>query len=127
MYPPARGNLLSVQGDADLYQIGRRFAIRYKTLLDKYPYDANSYVFASSAKSRSLQSAYGFSVGFFEGRLAADSGSEVEKGVIGRRPPVQPVDISMLPIVSFVLFFFFLFENGNVSQYTPVMLTILFS
>ncbi|KAG0275851.1 hypothetical protein BGZ96_003583, partial [Linnemannia gamsii] len=34
LYPPARGNLLSVQGDADLYQIGRRFAIRYKTLLD---------------------------------------------------------------------------------------------
>ncbi|KAF9154041.1 PHOsphatase, partial [Linnemannia schmuckeri] len=98
LYPPARGNLLSVQGDADLYQIGRRFAIRYKTLLDKYPYDANSYEFASSAKSRSLQSAYGFSVGFFEGRLSDDSGSAVEKGVIGKRPPVQPVDISMLPL-----------------------------
>ncbi|KAG0275852.1 PHOsphatase, partial [Linnemannia gamsii] len=68
------------------------------TLLDKYPYDANSYIFASSAKSRSLQSAYGFSVGFFEDRLATDSGSEIEKGVIGQRPPVQPVDISMLPI-----------------------------
>ncbi|KAF9546200.1 PHOsphatase [Mortierella hygrophila] len=98
LYPPARGNLLSVQGDADLYQIGRRFAIRYKTLLDKYPYDADSYVFYSSPKSRSKQSGYGFSVGFFEGRLAEDSGSAYEKGVIGKRPPVQPVEISMLPL-----------------------------
>ncbi|KAF9546201.1 PHOsphatase [Mortierella hygrophila] len=98
LYPPARGNLLSVQGDADLYQIGRRFAIRYKTLLDKYPYDASLYQFTTSAKSRSSQSAYGFSIGFFESRFAADSGSDTETGVIGDRPIVQPIDISMLPI-----------------------------
>ncbi|KAK3824234.1 MAG: histidine phosphatase superfamily [Linnemannia elongata] len=98
LYPPTRGNLLSIQGDADLYQIGRRFAIRYKTLLDKHPYDANSYKFTSSAKSRCSQSAYGFSVGFFEDRLAADSGPYTETGVIGDRPVVQPIDISMLPI-----------------------------
>lgn len=99
MYPPTRGNLLSVQGDADLYQIGRRFSIRYKALLDKYPYDASLYQFTTSAKSRCSQSAYGFSVGFFEGRLAADFGSDTETGVIGVRPLVQPIDISMLPIV----------------------------
>ncbi|KAF8928267.1 PHOsphatase [Haplosporangium gracile] len=98
LYPPAKGNLLSLQGDADLYQIGRRFAIRYKALLDKYPYDANSYKFTTSALSRCSQSAYGFSVGFFEGRFATDSGSDPKQAVIGDRPVVQPVDISMLPI-----------------------------
>ncbi|KAF9154039.1 PHOsphatase [Linnemannia schmuckeri] len=98
LYPPARGNLLSLQGDVDLYQIGRRFAIRYKTLLDKYPYDANTYKFTTSAKSRCSQSAYGFSVGFFEGRLATNSESDPGQRVIGDRPVVQPVDISMLPI-----------------------------
>ncbi|KAK5821591.1 histidine phosphatase superfamily [Linnemannia elongata] len=98
VYPPTRGNLLSVQGDADLYQIGRRFSIRYKALLDKYPYDASLYQFTTSAKSRCSQSAYGFSVGFFEGRLAADFGSDTETGVKGVRPLVQPIDISMLPI-----------------------------
>ncbi|KAG0272753.1 PHOsphatase [Linnemannia exigua] len=93
LYPPSRGNLLSAQGDADLYQIGRRFAIRYKTLLQKYPYDASTYQFYSSAKSRCSQSAFAFSVGLFEGRLTPETGYES-----GYRPPIQPVEISMLPI-----------------------------
>ncbi|KAF9101216.1 hypothetical protein BGX29_005882 [Mortierella sp. GBA35] len=101
LYPATKGNLLSVQGDSDLYQIGRRFAIRYKTLLNRYPYDANTYEFKSSAKSRCLQSAYGFSVGFFEGRLAVEPGFPKDQGDDDDdedRPPIQPVDISMLPI-----------------------------
>ncbi|KAF9908932.1 PHOsphatase [Linnemannia zychae] len=96
LYPPMRGNLLSAQGDSDLYQIGRRFAIRYRTFLDKYPYDASTYEFTSSAKSRCSQSAYAFSVGFFEGRLTYEPGFGFKKG--GHRPPIQPVEISMLPI-----------------------------
>ncbi|KAF9122600.1 PHOsphatase [Mortierella sp. 14UC] len=115
LYPPSRGNLLSAQGDSDLYQIGRRFAIRYKTFLDKYPYDASTYEFTSSAKSRCSQSAYAFSVGLFEGRLTSEPGFEDRKGGRRgnghndddededdhkrvRRPPIQPVEISMLPI-----------------------------
>ncbi|KAG0375150.1 PHOsphatase [Mortierella sp. AD032] len=93
LYPPSRGNLLSAQGDADLYQIGRRFAIRYEALLQKYPYDASTYQFYSSAKSRCSQSAYAFSVGLFEGRLTPETGYESS-----HRPPIQPIEISMLPI-----------------------------
>ncbi|KAF9924663.1 PHOsphatase [Linnemannia zychae] len=98
LYPIERGNLLAVQGDADLYQIGNRFAIRYKSLLDSYPYDANTYEFTSSAKSRCSQSAYGFSVGFFEGRLATDPKLGGNNLGFGNKPPVQPIEISMLPI-----------------------------
>ncbi|KAF8976462.1 PHOsphatase [Entomortierella lignicola] len=87
LYPAAKGNLLSGKGDSDLYRIGRRFAIRYKDFLDRYPYDANTYDFQSSSLSRSTQSAYAFSVGLFEGRHVKDQ--EVL--------PVQPVGIFTLP------------------------------
>ncbi|KAG0272754.1 PHOsphatase, partial [Linnemannia exigua] len=118
LYPPSRGNLLSVQGDVDLYQIGRRSAIRYKTLLQKYPYDASTYQFYSSPKSRSSQSGYAFSVGFFEGRLTTEPGykgakngrqnghdddddeddDEDDNGYKGGRPPIQPIEMSQLPL-----------------------------
>ncbi|KAI7832311.1 histidine phosphatase superfamily [Gamsiella multidivaricata] len=92
LYPVTKGNLLSAKGDSDLYQIGSRFAIRYKDFLDRYPYDANTYEFQSSSKSRCSQSAYGFSVGILQGRHVNDPGAE------GQMPPVQPVDIFTLPM-----------------------------
>ncbi|KAK3845493.1 MAG: histidine phosphatase superfamily [Linnemannia gamsii] len=110
LYPPSRGNLLSVQGDVDLYQIGRRSAIRYKTLLQKYPYDASTYQFYSSPKSRSSQSGYAFSIGFFEGRLTTEPGYKGAKNghqnghddddddYEGGRPPIQPIEMSQLPL-----------------------------
>ncbi|KAI1295968.1 PHOsphatase [Mortierella claussenii] len=97
LYPITMGNLLAVKGDSDLYQIGRRFAIRYKELLDRYPYEAGSYRFQSSVKSRCSQSAYGFSVGFLEGRHNSDPGSQIPD-INSNIPPVQPVDIFTLPI-----------------------------
>ncbi|KAF9102652.1 PHOsphatase [Mortierella sp. AM989] len=93
LYPITKGNLLSAKGDSDLYRIGRRFAIRYKEFLDRYPYDANTYEFQSSSKSRCSQSAYGFSVGFLEGHRVSDTGYDKSE-----TPPVQPVDIFTLPI-----------------------------
>ncbi|KAF9192867.1 PHOsphatase [Haplosporangium sp. Z 767] len=97
LYPTEKGNLLAARGDSDLYQIGRRFAIRYRDFLNRYPYDANTYEFRSSAKSRSSQSAYAFSVGLFKGRLASDPGRK-DGGLTKDRSPVQPVNIFTLPI-----------------------------
>ncbi|KAG0265750.1 PHOsphatase [Mortierella polycephala] len=97
LYPTEKGNLLAARGDSDLYQIGRRFAIRYHDFLNQYPYDANTYEFRSSAKSRSSQSAYAFSVGFFEGRLTNDPGLKVG-GLAKDRSPIQPINIFTLPI-----------------------------
>ncbi|KAG0300011.1 PHOsphatase [Dissophora globulifera] len=96
LYPVARGNLLAAKGDSDLYQIGHRFAVRYKDFLDQYPYDANTYEFQSSEKSRCSQSAYAFSVGLFEGRHSTDPGTE--DGAIGTTPPSQPINILTVPI-----------------------------
>ncbi|KAF9557115.1 PHOsphatase [Mortierella alpina] len=97
LYPVTKGSLLAPEGDSDLYKIGRRFAVRYKDFLDKHPYDANTYEFHSSGKSRCRQSAYGFTVGFLEGRHADDLGKIVPKMESGKSP-VQPVDISALPV-----------------------------
>ncbi|CAO3563190.1 unnamed protein product [Mortierella alpina] len=97
IYPTTKGSLLAPQGDSDLYQIGRRFAGRYKDLLDKHPYDANTYQFYSSGKSRCRQSAYGFTVGFFEGRHADNLGKIVPE-MKSRTSPIQPVDISTVPL-----------------------------
>ncbi|KAF9903222.1 PHOsphatase [Lobosporangium transversale] len=91
LYPVAKGNLLSPKGDSDLYRIGRRFAVRYKEFLDRYPYDAKTFQFQSSAKSRCSQSAYAFSVGLLEGRLVNDPGVE-------DYPPTQPIDMFTTPI-----------------------------
>lgn len=92
---------MAAKGDSDLYQIGHRFAIRYKDLLDRYPYDANTYNFQSSSKSRCSQSAYAFSVGFFEGRHATDPGLEnaKEDKEDEEKSPIQPIDITTIPIV----------------------------
>jgi hypothetical protein len=93
-----KGNLLAAKGDSDLYQIGHRLAVRYKDFLDQHPYDANTYEFQSSSKARCSQSAYAFSVGFFEGRITADPGAtNAEKDKY--KLPVQPIDIETLPIV----------------------------
>ncbi|KAF9968152.1 PHOsphatase [Mortierella alpina] len=97
IYPTTKGALLAPQGDSDLYQIGRRFAGRYKDFLDQHPYDANTYQFYSSGKSRCRQSAYGFTVGFLEGRHAGDLDKIVPK-MKSRTSPVQPVDISTVPL-----------------------------
>ncbi|KAF9980029.1 PHOsphatase [Mortierella antarctica] len=97
LYPVAKGSLLAPQGDSDLYKIGRRFAQRYKDFLDQHPYDANTYQFHSSGKSRCRQSAYGFTVGFLQGRHTDDPGKIVPKMESGKSP-VQPVDISTLPV-----------------------------
>ncbi|KAF9947982.1 PHOsphatase [Mortierella alpina] len=97
LYPISKANLLAPQGDSDLYRIGHRFAMRYKEFLDQHPYDANTYEFHSSGKSRCSQSAYGFTVGFLEGRHADVPDIAVPK-TASRKSPVQPVDISTLPI-----------------------------
>ncbi|KAG0208285.1 PHOsphatase [Mortierella sp. GBA30] len=97
LYPISKGNLLAAKGDSDLYRIGRRFATRYKDFLDRYPYDANTYEFRSSAKSRCSQSAYGFSVGLLEGRHAGDPAILALLSEDGKSP-VQPVNIFTLPI-----------------------------
>ncbi|KAG0363810.1 histidine phosphatase superfamily [Gamsiella multidivaricata] len=97
-YPPSRGNLLATRGDADLYEIGRRFAKRYESFLDQYPYSPNNYEFRSSHKSRCSQSAYGFSLGFFEDRLVSDE--EPHRSKSGRHldaPPSQPIHIYTVP------------------------------
>ncbi|KAF9351896.1 PHOsphatase [Mortierella sp. NVP85] len=94
LYPMEKGNLLAAKGDSDLYQIGHRFAIRYRDFLDQHPYDANTYEFQSSSKARCSQSAYAFSVGFFKGRITTDPGAEKDKNEL----PVQPIDIETLPI-----------------------------
>ncbi|KAF8929743.1 histidine phosphatase superfamily [Dissophora ornata] len=95
LFPAAKGNLLAPRGDSDLYQIGHRFAVRYKGFLDQYSYDANTYDFQSSIKSRCSQSGYGYSVGFFEGRHANYSGLHKP----AHMPPVQPVDIYTIPLI----------------------------
>ncbi|KAI8358645.1 histidine phosphatase superfamily [Mortierella sp. GBAus27b] len=97
LYPMDRGNLLAAKGDSDLYQIGRRFAVRYKDLLDRYPYSANTYNLQSSGKSRCSQSAYAFSLGFFEGRHSTDPRT-TETNEIDDRPPIQPIDIATIPV-----------------------------
>ncbi|KAF9986574.1 PHOsphatase [Modicella reniformis] len=97
LYPITKGNLLAAKGDSDLYQIGRRFAIRYKDLLDRYPYDANTYEFQSSNKVRCSQSAYAFSLGYFEGRYTTDPGAVNAKDDMDRSP-VQPVGIATIPV-----------------------------
>jgi len=100
MYPAAKGNLLSAQGESDLYQIGSRFSIRYKALLDRYPYDAATYEFRSSDKSRCSQSAFAYSLGFLKGRMTQDPGQDVDRSP-SEVPPVQPVDTFTIPNVSF--------------------------
>ncbi|KAI1295973.1 PHOsphatase [Mortierella claussenii] len=99
-YPAAKGNLLSSRGNADLFAIGSRFATRYKDFLDRYPYDANTYEFRSSAKSRCSQSAYAFTLGFFKDRLATDheKHSQPKKRNHLKTPPAQPVDIYTIPL-----------------------------
>ncbi|KAF9431366.1 PHOsphatase, partial [Entomortierella beljakovae] len=92
LYPVSKGNLLSASGDSDLHRIGRRFATRYEDFLDRYPYDANTYEFQSSFKSRSRQSAYAFSVGLLNGRHSSSYPGETITS------PIQPVDIFTLPI-----------------------------
>ncbi|KAF9582488.1 PHOsphatase [Lunasporangiospora selenospora] len=97
LYPAEKAGLLAAKGESDLYQIGRRFGIRYKEFLDRYPYHANTYGFRSSAKSRCSQSSYSFSLGLLRGRQNRDPGStgDIPKD---ERPPVQPVDITTLPV-----------------------------
>ncbi|KAG0051913.1 PHOsphatase [Gryganskiella cystojenkinii] len=96
MYPIAKGNLLAAQGDSDLFQIGSRYAIRYETHLDRHPYDANTYEFRSSDKSRCSQSAYAYSLGLLQGRRVLDPGPVVDRPEMDT-PPVQPVNIFTLP------------------------------
>ncbi|KAK3821465.1 MAG: histidine phosphatase superfamily [Benniella sp.] len=97
-YPASKGNLLSSRGDADLYNIGRRFATRYKKFLDKYPYDANTYEFRSSHKSRCTQSAYSFSLGFLKDRMVSDQEqSRPGKGNNLKTPSAQSVHIFTVP------------------------------
>ncbi|KAG0219133.1 PHOsphatase [Mortierella sp. GBA43] len=86
LYPMDRGNLLAAKGDSDLYQIGRRFAV-----------SANTYNLQSSGKSRCSQSAYAFSLGFFEGRHSTDPRT-TETNEIDDRPPIQPIDIATIPV-----------------------------
>ncbi|GJJ72426.1 multiple inositol-polyphosphate phosphatase / 2,3-bisphosphoglycerate 3-phosphatase [Entomortierella parvispora] len=96
MYPVAMGNLLSAQGGSDLYQIGSRFAIRYKALLDRYPYNAATFEFRSSDKSRCSQSAFAYSLGLLKGRMTQDPGVDVDHSP-SEIPPAQPVDIFTMP------------------------------
>ncbi|KAG0219136.1 histidine phosphatase superfamily [Mortierella sp. GBAus27b] len=92
-YPASKDNLLSTRGDADLYAIGSRFGTRYKKFLDTYPYDANSYEFRSSSKSRCTQSAYSFSLGFLKDRVATSSRKHNDL----KTPPAQSVHIFTVP------------------------------
>ncbi|KAG0346421.1 PHOsphatase [Podila humilis] len=88
-YPVNRGDLLAAKGDSDLYQIGRRFRIRYSELLDQFPYNANNFQLTSSAKPRCTQSGSAFAAGFFEGRYTNDPGMD-KQGAPYKLPSLQP-------------------------------------
>ncbi|KAF9106245.1 PHOsphatase [Mortierella sp. AM989] len=96
LYPVEQGNLLTPNGDSDLYQIGRRFGIRYKDFINRYPYDANTYDIRSSMKPRCTQSAYSFTEGFFQGHHTSVEVNGIKQDK-SKRPPLQPVAISTLP------------------------------
>ncbi|KAG0255683.1 PHOsphatase [Mortierella polycephala] len=95
-YPPLKGDLLAARGDSDLYEIGRRFAKRYESFLDLHPYDANTFEFRSSSKTRSSQSASAFSLGFFKDHFVGEP-SRLKKNSRLRAPPAQPVGVYTIP------------------------------
>ncbi|KAF9903361.1 PHOsphatase [Lobosporangium transversale] len=107
-YPAAKSNLLASSGDADLYEIGRRFSRRYKDFLDRYPYDPYNFEFRSSVKPRSSQSAYAFALALFEDRPpGGDNGDDADDDDKGHHrstkekrltlPPSQPIAIYTVP------------------------------
>eukprot|EP00794_Sanderia_malayensis_P000273 gene274-897_t len=58
---------LSETGDDELYDIGRRYAMKYPAILAK-PFAAESFTFQSTCKSRCSQSAFAFAMAYFKGK-----------------------------------------------------------
>ncbi|KAF9186545.1 PHOsphatase [Haplosporangium sp. Z 767] len=95
-YPPLKGDLLAPRGDADLYEIGLRFGKRYESFLNLHPYDANTFEFRSSSRTRSSQSASAFSLGLFKNHLVREPSRLGKKNRL-RAPPAQPVGVYTIP------------------------------